>query len=310
MAREQTVLIIDDSDLVRKLIPVRLKQLGVRILCADGGKSGLDIARKEKVDLILLDVNMPDMDGFEVCKTLKDDRDTHDIPVIFLTGSEDSSLKVRGFEMGAVDYVTKPPDAAELCARVRTALNTRLLIEMLAEQAHLDALTGLHNRGHFDKRMDEEVSLGARHQHPTGLVMVDIDHFKSINDNHGHPVGDEVLRRLGDTLGKTCRKYDIACRYGGEEFAVILRESDDEHSFDCGVRVHQAVLADARLQSILDRSITVSVGTASTASMDNVLPAKLVEAADKSLYRAKQAGRNRVCSSDDRTSTNEDAAAA
>jgi diguanylate cyclase (GGDEF)-like protein len=298
MSRRQKVLVIDDSQQMHPLIQVRLRGLGVELISAYDGQTGLKIATEEPPDLILLDVNMPGMSGFEVCQVLKESSQTHDIPVIFLTGADESVNKVKGFDLGAVDYVTKPFDPAELCARVRAALNTKALMDLLTTQGQIDGLTGLHNRRYFDERLGQELAAGHRYERPVGLLMIDLDHFKSINDTFGHPKGDQVLRKFADVLTQTCRATDVTCRYGGEEFAVILPASTAELSQQCGVRVLDAVRKCPDFVDIIGRPVTASIGVACAVPSDRMAPAALVEAADKALYTAKVSGRNRIAAAE------------
>jgi diguanylate cyclase (GGDEF)-like protein len=294
MHRQQKVLVIDDSQQMHPLIRVRLRGLGIEIVSAYDGVSGLKMAMSEQPDLILLDINMPGMTGFEVCGKLKESAQTHDVPVVFLTGVDESVNKVRGFDLGAVDYVTKPFDPAELCARVRAALKMKALMDQLATQAQIDGLTGLHNRRYFGERLEQEIASSVRYERPVGLLMLDIDHFKSINDTFGHPKGDQVLCKLADVLTGTCRGTDVACRYGGEEFAVILPGADADLTYQCGMRVLEAVRKEKECVAMLGRPVTVSIGTACGESRGNVVPSVLVETADKAMYAAKQSGRDRI----------------
>jgi two-component system, cell cycle response regulator len=290
----QKVLVIDDSPLIHRLVRTRLSELGVEVLEATHGQQGLALARQEHPDLILLDVEMPVMNGFEACQLLKHDPATHDIPVIFLTGADEAVDKVRGFDLGAVDYVTKPFDLIELRARVRAALNTKTLMDLLTSQAQLDGLTGLRNRRYFDERLHQELAAARRYGRGVGLVLLDLDYFKAINDTHGHPKGDQVLRKIAELLITVCRASDVPCRYGGEEFAVILPESNPDQAFRCGQRIINEIRQNADLAAILRQAVTVSIGTACTLPADGMTAADLVETADKALYHAKASGRNRV----------------
>ncbi len=288
MEAPKTVLIIDDSQAILDLIPARLEPLGVRTITANSGSEGLQAVREHEPDLVLLDVNMPGMSGFEVCQALKNDPATHDTPIIFLTGSDELLDKVKGFDLGAVDYVTKPFDPVELCARVRAALRTKALMDMLTTQAQLDGLTGLHNRRYFDSRLEQELDAARRYDRCVGLLMLDIDHFKQINDQFGHPKGDEVLCQLARLLVAFCRSSDVACRYGGEEFAILLSESNADHAYQAGRRLLETIRSAKPLHAATGQRVTVSIGAASAEpKRGRMLPRVLVEAADRALYAAK-----------------------
>ncbi len=294
MSRRQKVLIIDDAEQIHHLVRARLKGLDVDVMCSATGQTGLAAAKAEMPDLVLLDVNMPGMSGFEVCKLLKDNPDTYNIPVIFLTGVDETVNKVKGFDLGAVDYVTKPFDPAELRARVRSALKTKELMDMLTTQAQIDGLTGLHNRRYFDRRLEQELAEGQRYKRPVGMLLLDIDHFKSINDTYGHPKGDQVLSKLAEVLAQTCRSSDIACRYGGEEFAIILPEAHAEYAYQSGQRMLVEIRQHPELTAILGQPVTVSIGAACATPTDRVTPAAFLHQTDQALYTSKTSGRNRV----------------
>src|SRR6185369_15871448 len=184
---QPTVLVIDDSPDVHRLLRARLRHEDLELVASDGGKRGLEMARASKPAMILLDLDMPDMDGFEVLRYLKNDPATLDIPVIVLSGLQGAQDKVMAFDLGAVDYITKPFNLTELRVRVRSALRMHRLVQMLAQCAQLDGLTGLWNRAYFDKRWSDEVGASLRHRRPLSLAMIDADHFKTVNDAFGHP---------------------------------------------------------------------------------------------------------------------------
>ncbi len=294
MKTAKTILIIDDSQQIHHLVKARLKGLSVEISSADNGETGLEMAREAMPDLILLDVNMPGVSGFDVCRELKNSSQTHDIPVIFLTGEDETVNKVKGFDLGAVDYVTKPFDPAELRARVRAALKTKDLMDMLTTQAQIDGLTGLHNRGYFDQRFDQELSEGRRYNRSLGLLLVDVDHFKSVNDTFGHPKGDEVLSKVASVLSTSGRASDVTCRYGGEEFAVILPEASADLTYQSGLRMLEQIRQCQDFVAILGRPVTVSIGTACAMPDQQITAAAMIQHADQALYSAKESGRNRV----------------
>lgn len=295
----QSILVIDDSPDIHKLLSVRLKPEGHAIHRADDGQSGVARARELKPDLILLDVDMPDITGFAACAALKADPETSAIPIIFLTGSTQSFNKVQGFDAGAVDYVTKPFDPAELRARIRSALRTKRYQDLLAARCDLDALTGLRNRAYFDRRLREELAAAARYGREVSLVILDVDHFKRINDTHGHPFGDTVLENVGSLLNASLRETDVPCRYGGEEFVLILPDTPGANAADVAERL-RARLAEMTLRPNDPAfRVTASFGVAASAWFAATpTPAALITAADDALYQAKHGGRNRVVVAD------------
>jgi two-component system cell cycle response regulator len=292
MARPR-VLVIDDSPDVHALLRVRLAPEDIELLAASSAAEGLTLAELELPDLVLLDVDLPDGNGFAACRTLKEREATSHLPVIFLSGSTSVEAKVEGFDVGGIDYVTKPFEPAELRARVRAALRTKRYQDLLARHAQMDALTGLWNRRHFESRLGAELTSAARHGRPLGLLLLDIDHFKRVNDTYGHPFGDRVIQTVAERVAERVRPRDVACRIGGEELAVLLPETQAETVLAIAerLRVH---LAGTRLpfgrESV---SITVSVGVVDSA-IASCDPGALLAAADAALYRAKHGGRNRV----------------
>lgn len=287
------ILVIDDSPLIHQLVGARLSDLGVQLSYARTGNEGLQQACRQLPDLILLDINLTDMTGFEVCRLLKHDPRTHDLPIIFLTGAGDVANKICGFDLGAVDYVVKPFDPPELRARVRAALRTKALMDMLTEQAAIDGLSGLHNRRYFDQRLDQESEAALRYHRHLGLLLIDIDHFKQINDRFGHPKGDQIIQRFAELLRFLARQSDVPCRYGGDEFALILPEANYHQTCGCGRRLIARVTGDPQLQSIVGELISVSVGGASTEADSGIDPDRLICRADQALYQSKRGGRGR-----------------
>jgi two-component system, cell cycle response regulator len=294
------ILIIDDSPDALAVARTRLAREGHEILCAAAGREGLEAVAREGPDLVLLDVDMPDLSGFDVCRRMKQDPKMCSIPVIFLSASGDTAAKVRGLDLGAVDYVTKPFDAFELRARVRAALRTKRLQDLLRDFALIDPLTELPNRRALDDRLQQEWARLLRHGGQVSLIMADLDHFKETNDQFGHPVGDEVLREVAHRLAGGCRQSDLPARYGGEEFAIILPETPAGEA---------AQLADRLRVSIADRPISAHAATLAITASFGVAGSegltacdKLVEATDEALYRAKAAGRNCVRTADAPTS--------
>ena len=287
------VLVIDDSESIHKLIQARLKPEGLEVMGEMDGERGIERALAEQPDLVLLDVGLPDVDGFEVCRRLKEHPDTRDIPVIFLTGTTSTDSKVRGLDMGAVDYVTKPFDQVELRARVRAALRTKRLQDILEQQSFLDGLTGLWNRAYLDRRLESEITVAQRYGRPLGLILADIDRFKQVNDTHGHLLGDVALQRIGEVLRAHARRSDIVTRYGGEEFALLLTDTTLQAAVQVAERMRISV-EESRLEAHGEAvRVTISLGIACTDDIAGTLTATtLLDAADKALYASKDAGRN------------------
>lgn len=236
---------------------------------------------------------MDGMNGFELLEKLKEDPRTRNIAVIFISATSEAMDRVKGLDMGAIDFISKPFDAFELKARVRSALRTQHLVKMLEQKAQLDGLTGLWNRRYFDQRMIQEISEAKRYSRPLSLVLCDIDRFKRLNDQFGHPFGDFVLEMVARRLSGG-RTSDIACRYGGEEFGLILPSTNIQQGHEVAERLR------IEIESILwlnkpDLVVTASFGICDTENVgEEATPEALLEMTDSALYKAKQAGRNRV----------------
>ncbi|MDX1588084.1 MAG: diguanylate cyclase [Oleiphilaceae bacterium] len=300
---EQSVLIVDDSEDIHYLVGARLKSQRLNLLHAYSGNQALALAREERPDLMLLDLDMPDTDGMTLCRQIKADEDLTQIPVIFLTGTMDTATKVEAFDLGAVDYVTKPFDAVELKARVRSALRTKRYHDLLVTKAQIDALTGLWNRGHFNDQLAVETAVLERHGHCVSLLLLDADHFKRINDQYGHPFGDSVLQRMAAVLNKFSRESDVVCRYGGEEFAIILRHTDSTGAGVIAERIRSEIAGLVFHSGQEKIQVTASFGIAGSDEWGEGEPLTgeaMLATADKALYRAKASGRNRVAWSRDR----------
>jgi two-component system cell cycle response regulator len=286
------LLAIDHSPLIHRLLKARLRNERLEIHCATTGAKGLEAAKKLLPEVILLDVDMCDMDGYSVLELLKSDTSTHDIPVIVVSASSDTASKIRAFDMGAIDFVPKPFDLGELKARVRSAVRVRLLISMLAQRAQIDGLTGLWNRAHFDQRLHDEISSAQRNHQSLSLVLCDLDDFKRINDTYGHPFGDQVLEEFAAILAGG-RSSDVACRYGGEEFAVILpRQTADEAAMVA--RRFRSDLRERTWNRTEGLAITASFGVTDLARVEATTVNAMVQSADGALYRAKEQGKDRV----------------
>jgi diguanylate cyclase (GGDEF)-like protein len=296
----QSILVIDDSEDIHKLLDARLREEGVLLHHALSSQEGLRMAQELRPDLVLLDVDMPDSTGFDICMILKNDPATASLPIIFLTAASGAIDKVRGFDIGAVDYVTKPFDAAELKARVRAALRTKRYQDLLTARSNVDALTGLWNRRYFDERLKSELAANQRYGRQVSLIMLDVDEFKKINDNHGHPFGDRVVEAVGELLQTACRMTDAPCRYGGDEFALILTETPLAGSFLLANRLCKQVAALALRVGGHEVLVTASFGVTDAEVLGrSPTPEALLRAADDALYEAKRCGRNCVRTSVD-----------
>ncbi len=294
--QSSVALLIDDSPTMHKLLSLRLRSEGLEVLSALSGADGVREAQEKQPSVVLLDIDMPGMDGFEVLRLLKDNESTLHIPVIMLSGLFKAHDKVTAFDLGAVDFITKPFDVTELRVRVRSVLRINYLMRMLSQQANIDGLTGLYNRAHFDQRWGEAVAGVERHKRPLSLAMIDLDHFKSVNDTYGHPAGDTVIQGLAKIVRRECRQTDIACRYGGEEFVLVMPETSPEDAAAVCERIRLA-FGSVTWPKHPERSITCSMGIVGTDGQTAVEPANWLELADRNLYRAKKEGRNRVVTS-------------
>ena len=296
----QKVLIIDDSKTIHAVVKSKLSDEPIEFHSALNGKVGLELAAALQPDLILLDLELPDLNGFEVCRLLKADPATMIIPIIFLTGASSTEQKIKGLQLGAADYVTKPFDVAELLARVGASLRTKFLLDLLSKKAMIDGLTGLWNRSYLDQRLNAELSLSARTGQTFSCIMADVDHFKAINDTYGHAFGDLALRTTSQVLAEHSRAEDIVCRYGGEEFAILLPGVGA-----VGAGAFAERMRDRISQLVLPHGkgvvrLTCSFGIAEILK-DNVAGASPIQLADQALYQAKRTGRNRVVAADSQT---------
>jgi len=302
-------LVADDSALAREKLRRVLDSSGLfsRVLAAADGNEALDVLagpEAASLDLVLCDMVMPGADGFVLLRHVLENPATATIPVIVLTGHEDMEMKIRALQSGAADYLTKPFHDAELLARVRVHANLkRLRDELEAANARLselvmqDPLTGLANRRKWAHRLEDEWERSRRHGRPLSVVMADLDHFKRINDEHGHAAGDRVLRAVADVLGNGVRGPDTVARLGGEEFGILLPETDDQEAAAAAERLRRAV-AELEIADLPGLEVRLSLGVASVgdAAPRPEAADDLLAAADRALYRAKDQGRNRVCS--------------
>jgi two-component system, cell cycle response regulator len=292
-----TVLLIDDSPDVHRLLRARLRHEHLELVDAESGREGVAAARASKPAMVLLDLDMPEMDGFEVLRALKAQQETATIPIVVMSDATTPEDKVTAFDLGATDCVPKslahPGDVAELRARIRAVLRTDRLLRLLAERAEIDGLTGLGNRAQFNRRLAQALAENQRYGHPLALALLDADHFKRINDTFGHPAGDEVLTGIARLLQRSLRASDIPCRFGGEEFAVIMPSTTPHDAAAVCDRVRVALQA-VTWEKHPETPVTISVGVAGIEGAAAMTMEQLIEATDRALYEAKRSGRNTV----------------
>ncbi len=290
-----SILIVDDDPKNIRLL-ASLFEDDYDILFATDGKKALEIALHEKPDLILLDVMMPEMDGYQVCKTLKNDALTTEIPIIFITANSSVNEEIHGLEIGASDYISKPFCPAIVKIRVRNQLELKQAREKLTRLTITDGLTGIANRRCFDQQLKKEWSRASRMNQSLAVAMIDVDWFKKYNDHYGHQAGDECLRKVAQTLAYSAkRSSDFVARYGGEEFALILPMTHTQAALIVAQNICVA-LSDLNLPH--EKSdfgkVTLSIGVAIEIPSSNVPPESLIDNADKALYIAKHSGRNQA----------------
>lgn len=289
------ILIVDDVPANIKMLREVLKS-NYDISFATNGREAIDLLKSGDVpDLILLDIMMPEMDGYEVCRTIKSEPLTAKIPVIFITSKDDEADEIKGFEAGAVDYVTKPFSIPVVNARVQTHVELKQQREILEDLSSLDGLTGVPNRRNFNEFLEKNWLFCQRAGRPVALIMMDIDHFKAFNDQYGHLEGDECLKKVAAVLGSCInRNTDILARYGGEEFAAILPVTDLEGAADIAELMRSSVeaLAIPHAESSVARHVTISLGVASMIPIKEMPAATIIQTADRALYAAKMSRRN------------------
>ena len=283
---------LDDDPVTRALLAAWLARAGYELLVAQDGEEALEMALEHDPDVVLIDVSMPGLDGLEVCRALQRHA-LHPPPVIFLTAHSDTRARLAGFEAGAADYVVKPFVRDELLARVRVALRTKAVRDELISHATRDALTGLLSRRELDLRTTAAIAHNHRYSRPWACAILDIDHFKEINDRHGHIAGDEVLRHVAAGLAETCRATDSVARYGGDEFMVLFSEAGAEEAAHSVERFRHALATDGVVVGETRIMPTASIGV-SAWTPEMLEPDALYAAADRALYDAKRAGRNRT----------------
>ncbi len=293
------LLIVDDNKQNIELL-MELFRDDYKIAAAVSAKRALKVAFSEAPpDIVLTDIMMPEMDGYELCRQLKEDSRTKSIPILFVTAISEVMDESRGFALGAVDYITKPFHPPMVKARVKLHLELKRKQELLEKYAFIDALTEIPNRRRFDEVIDREWHRALRASYPISLMILDIDHFKLYNDSYGHGKGDDCLRRVAGSLAEVLRRSsDFVARYGGEEFVVILPDSDLSQALETAKKIQDiidALLIAHELSPVADH-VTFSIGVATMTPENGKHHQELIEAADKKLYEAKSSGRHHICS--------------
>jgi diguanylate cyclase (GGDEF)-like protein len=304
------ILIVDDSPTSRAALRSLLERMKHSVVEADDGKKGLEMYQRDRPDLVLIDVVMPVMDGYEAARRMRATGTDEWVPIIFLSSKEDDQDLERAIESGGDDYLVKPVSFVVLNAKIRALQRLDAMhgkqLEMsralaaanreLEKLSHQDGLTGIANRRYFDGYLSTEVRRAAREHQPLSLILADVDQFKAFNDCYGHQVGDDCLRRVAAALTSAGRRpADLAARYGGEEFAMVLPGTDLDGAVDVAQSVSRVVgsLAIPHARSTVSQSVTLSQGVVSLTPEKESPPEDLIRRADQALYQAKQQGRNR-----------------
>ncbi len=293
MSEPATVLVVDDVPDNVKLLVYNLEDEGYRVLEAFSGAEALSVIEKESPDLVLLDVMMPDQSGLEVLQTIKASDETAHIPVILVTANSLDEHVAQGLDLGAYDYVIKPYSYTVLAARIRAALREKEHQEKLEQLAATDPLTQLMNRRQFSQMVQREIQRVRRTGTPLSLMVLDIDHFKRINDTYGHDVGDEAIIALANNLREQVRAIDLIARLGGDEFIICLPETDVQQAKNVAERIRGSI-EHLHLTSRSGKPIefTLSIGLAPLSGDSDF--EDLYIAADQALYQAKHHGRNQT----------------
>ena len=297
------VAVVDDDRVTREYVSGLLRGHGYKVTAVESAQKLLDLHRTGAVDLVLLDVVMDGLSGVDCCRILKATPHESFVPVILVTARNDPDSRVEGLRIGADDYVTKPFDERELLARIEAMLRIKrshdalsAARDRLARLAVQDELTGLYNVRYLHTRLTEEYKRAERHRDPLALAMLDVDHFKAVNDRFGHEAGDKVLREVGARLKESVREIDVVTRYGGEEFVVLLPSTHLAGALTVAERIGKSLREkpfDLGANKAID--VTASIGLALYPSRGVNSKETLLRSADRALYRAKDEGRDRIC---------------
>lgn len=303
--KDARILIVEDRDIYARNLVSQIGETHVPVIAPPDPQQRLDEARSGAYDLIIVSLTLQEEDGLKVCSQMRSLESTRQTPLLMIVddGSEQLDRLVKGLEIGVNDYLIRPVDKNEMLARVRTQLRRKLFEDRLRANYHMsvtmaitDPLTGLYNRRYTETHLDNLIARVKGGGNAISLLMMDIDHFKAVNDTHGHNVGDEVLREFAERIAQGVRGIDLAARYGGEEFVVVMPETSAEDAVLVAQRLRQSI-ADKPFQVSTDDgvlAVTVSIGLADTSLASVSDRQSLLQAADEALYKAKNQGRNRV----------------
>lgn len=300
MHRKPVLLVADDQPLIIRQL-YEIFQDDFQVFMASTGKQCLDMASSLLPDIVLLDIDMPEMDGFETCEKLKSNVVTSHIPIIFITSNFDEEDEVKGFEAGAIDFIRKPINATITWARTQSHVEVKRQADLLRSLALIDGLTGICNRYQFDERLMADWLSCARSKAPLSLLMIDVDNFKQFNDDFGHVAGDDCLKTVAKVISANVnRPDDLVARYGGEEFVCVLPDTDSDGARKIAEDIREHIMAtdiefisESGVREI--ENVTVSIGVRTLIPDHKTSVEKLISSADQELYRAKRLGKNRVC---------------
>jgi two-component system cell cycle response regulator len=298
------VLIVEDNPADAKLIKSLLGSLACSLVMVHSGEEAVSICNNHRIDIIILDMLLPGVDGYEVVKQIKSSASTQSIQIIVVTSLQDIESKIKGYEFGVDDYLVKPINFNEFRARVNSLIKKKAYHDKLMssceaaiQAAITDKLTGAYNRGYLQHYLKNELMKSDRHHHPVSLLMIDIDDLKIVNDTYGHLAGDRLLKEIASELRKCIREIDVLARYGGDEFTIILTHTSKENAAPIADRIRRVI--ENLAVAVTDQAVvtaSVSIGVAEyVPSVDT--PDILIQRADQALYTAKSDGKNTVASS-------------
>lgn len=288
------IFVVEDNEKDVEFLKATLEKEKYKVVYAPDGQTAFTMLEKNQPDLIILDLLLPDMDGLEICKRLQSEERFLSIPILFFTASINLDNKLLGLQLGASDFLSKDCDARELLLRIRNLLRYKKQYDEMVKLSVIDSLTHVYNRRYFQHRLMDEFARSRRYYREFCCVIIDVDNFKNVNDTHGHPVGDEVLRHVAAILRRNIRAADVICRYGGDEFGLLLPETNFPGAFVTIERVRSIVEKTDFSKTDNPAKVTLSFGVSSLIEGGALGMDELVTQADVALYQAKRGGRNQI----------------